>query len=502
MKQFLTGILFVFAIHAFVFSQAPYQEHFVSSEVEDVSMGGVDAVSLDNETSFVLGKTYSFDPTFNPNIGGMPIEGYLSYYSIDIVKLSKSSPEPIWKKQFELWHSTWVSPFQPSFFMLQGNLYTIFNKDYGWMYCDSANHDFNISMYGIKHGIAKLSIDDTASFEASYSIAYDYWCGVHDIRLAFLNNRNEIGILYVNEYDYSVYLSFYDADLKLLTNYKLEDFSHSFGRAISYCAYDNLLYIRKHKSLMCLTLEGEIIFDIPLETIDYHNHYFIDVNDEYIFCVNSRYHPNISDQWIATSYLTIFNKKGEVLSERAFLHENVADIVITPQNSLYILSYRRAAPLEERTLSVSRFDMDLNEVGSKKFLAPCVTPLKIKIYNENEFLVTGRQDNSHNFEGGTSPDQVYFLRSSVDNLDSFYYNTELRDLILLYPNPSAGDVYIEAFYFPGVLELYSIGGKRILTFELNNATEIMRTANLPYGLYLWKYTLADGSIETGKWIKK
>jgi len=50
--------------------------------------------------------------------------------------------------------------------------------------------------------------------------------------------------------------------------------------------------------------------------------------------------------------------------------------------------------------------------------------------------------------------------------------------------------------------MFDISGKQILSQTINQANTRINTANLPSGIYIYRYTLNNKIIETGKWVKK
>ena len=76
--------------------------------------------------------------------------------------------------------------------------------------------------------------------------------------------------------------------------------------------------------------------------------------------------------------------------------------------------------------------------------------------------------------------------------------------LILYPNPVNNFLNIRTAVqsIGGKFSIFDISGKQTLLQQINRANTRINTTNLPSGIYIYRYSLNNKTIETGKWIKQ
>ncbi len=77
--------------------------------------------------------------------------------------------------------------------------------------------------------------------------------------------------------------------------------------------------------------------------------------------------------------------------------------------------------------------------------------------------------------------------------------------VIIYPNPTSGIITLELpsdILTPGKLEIVEISGKTADEFAVVQKTQLLDLANLPAGLYTYKFTSANGEVFRGKIIRQ
>jgi len=94
---------------------------------------------------------------------------------------------------------------------------------------------------------------------------------------------------------------------------------------------------------------------------------------------------------------------------------------------------------------------------------------------------------------------------NLPNLPASIYESIITAYnLILYPNPGKDFLNIRTAVqsIGGTFSTFDISGKQILSQTINRANTCINTANLPSGIYVYRYTLNNKIIETGKWVKQ
>lgn len=99
---------------------------------------------------------------------------------------------------------------------------------------------------------------------------------------------------------------------------------------------------------------------------------------------------------------------------------------------------------------------------------------------------------------------VYIIKVNENGLITWTHNfPEIKNEILIYPNPGNDKVNIKTRNSTLKIEFYNSNGQKIIGRVINNQKITLNTSNLISGVYFYRiFNKNNIIIETGKWIKR
>ena len=199
------------------------------------------------------------------------------------------------------------------------------------------------------------------------------------------------------------------------------------------------------------------------------------------------------------SALTILDRQGGVVAQKAFPDEVLIDFDITINHQIILLSdnslfdFYDSMPLP---LRIQEFNLNLELLSERNYGQPFIQPQMVKCVGNNEFAVLGTRFKSIDLINGKEADQVYFLKRSMDDLIpvSNKLVTVEYSLIAISPNPASDEINISLNephqMDEGGFQFLDLSGKVLLEFQMakGDLSFTLNVEKYPNGVYFLTYS--------------